>query len=147
MNISATPIGMFVTPFKTPEQIPLEADGSGIEIVIDVSPQHKAILEDIKEYPYITVMHQPHENAEMTRVVTFSEATESNNSMEVHSSEQIKPPALSVLRLKGILGSLMIVEGINILDQTPVLEIKAFVAGFDGCYAECFGWFEETSLG
>ncbi len=145
MNISATPIGMFLTPFKTPERIPLEADGAGIEIVIDVSPQHKAILEDIKEYPYVIVLHQPHGNAEDAPVVTFSEATKSNNSIGVHSTERTKPPALSVLRLKGILGSLVIVEGINILDQTPVLEIKAFVAGFDGCYAERFGWFEETS--
>jgi tRNA (adenine37-N6)-methyltransferase len=60
------------------------------------------------------------------------------------SKEQAKPPALSVLRLKGILGSLVIVEGIEVLDRTPVLEIKAYIAGCDGCYAERFGWVEES---
>jgi len=120
MNISATPIGMFLTPFKTPGQIPLEMHESGTEVVIDVFPQHRALLDDLKEYPYVRVMYAPPKKA-----------------------AQVKPPALSVLRLKGILGSLVIVEGADVLDQTPVLEMKAYIAGCDGCYAERFEWFGE----
>ena len=122
MNISATPIGMFLTPFKTPGQISPETHESSTEVVIDVFPPHRALLDEIKEYHYVSVMYQPHKKM-----------------------EQARPPALSILRLKGILGSLVIVEGADVLDRTPVLEIKAYIAGFDGCYAERFEWFEETS--
>ena len=122
MNISATPIGMFLTPFKTPGQIPLETHGSGTEIVIDVFPQHRALLDNLKEYPYVRVMYVPREKA-----------------------EQANSPALSALRLKGILGSLVIVEGADVLDQTPVLAMEAYMTGCDGCYAERFEWFGETS--
>ena len=122
MNISATPIGMFLTPFKTPGQISLETHESGTEIVIDIFPQHRALLDGLKEYHYVSVMYA-----------------------SPKKTEQAKFPALSVLRLKGILGSLVIVEGADVLDQTPVLAMKAYIAGCDGCYAERFEWSGETS--
>ena len=37
------------------------------------------------------------------------------------------------------------VEGIDVLDHTPVLDIKPYVADFDLCDANRFGWFEGKS--
>lgn len=131
MNVSATPIGMFLKPFKPPGQIPPEAHESGTEVVIDIFPQHKALLADIKKSYYVTVMFQPHKNTEDAHLVTSSDKTERNDNITIPATEQAKQPALSVFRLKGILGSLVIVEGVAVLDRTPVLEIKAYSAGLD----------------
>jgi tRNA (Thr-GGU) A37 N-methylase len=128
MKVSATPVGIFLTPFKTPGQISPEAHKPGTEVVIDIFPQHKALLSDFKEYNYVTVMFPPQKNTEGAHIIASSDQTDN---ITIPSTEQAKRPALSIFRLKGILGSLVIVEGIDVLDRTPVLEINAYSAGFD----------------
>ncbi|MFK5925128.1 MAG: SAM-dependent methyltransferase [Desulfuromusa sp.] len=49
---------------------------------------------------------------------------------------------LSVLKLNSIVGSLLQVENVDILNGTPVLDIKPYVPDFDHVQAERTGWLE-----
>jgi tRNA (adenine37-N6)-methyltransferase len=45
-----------------------------------------------------------------------------------------------VLRLLGVTGSVLQIAGVDLLDGTPVLDIKPYVPAFDSVAAECTGW-------
>ncbi len=49
------------------------------------------------------------------------------------------------MQLKEIVGAKVFLMGIDVLDQTPVIDIKPYVADFDRCKANRFGWFEGKS--
>jgi tRNA (adenine37-N6)-methyltransferase len=51
---------------------------------------------------------------------------------------------LSAVRLLGIAGSILQVEGLDILDHTPLLDLKPYVPAFDAFEAERIGWCAEV---
>ena len=51
---------------------------------------------------------------------------------------------ISVVKLKTIEGSKLIVEGIDILDGTPLLDIKPYIETFDGIKNSSSGWMQAS---
>ena len=60
------------------------------------------------------------------------------------SPKRPNPIGVSVLRLTGCDGATLRVENVDMLDQTPVLDIKPYVPAFDAWQAERIGWFEDV---
>ncbi|MEJ2583007.1 MAG: TrmO family methyltransferase, partial [Acidobacteriota bacterium] len=54
------------------------------------------------------------------------------------------PIGLSIVRLLGIEGSTLRIEGVDLLDGTPVLDVKPFVREFDGETEIRCGWLDEV---
>jgi tRNA-Thr(GGU) m(6)t(6)A37 methyltransferase TsaA len=54
------------------------------------------------------------------------------------------PIGLSIVRLLGIEGNVLRVENVDIVDGTPLLDIKPYVPQFDHTEAERTGWLEAT---
>ena len=52
---------------------------------------------------------------------------------------------LSVVRLKGITGTVLDIEDVDIVDGTPLLDLKPFVPEFDNRVVESAGWFEKRA--
>jgi tRNA (Thr-GGU) A37 N-methylase len=50
------------------------------------------------------------------------------------------PIGLSPVRLLGISGNILNVEGVDILDNTPLLDIKPYLSAFDVFQATRIGW-------
>ena len=145
MKISGSPIGVFLTPFKNVGQMPFQSGGSGIEVVIDIFPQHQTMLNGLKKCHHLIVAYHCHGQGKNGHVETPFRNTDKHGIFASESAKYRKPLGLSLIRLKGILGSLLIVQGIDVLDQTPVLDIKPYINDFDMCDAKRFGWFEEKS--
>ena len=45
-----------------------------------------------------------------------------------------------------MIGNIVTVEGVDVLNNTPVLDIKPYVADFDCCGADRFGWLEGRAV-
>ena len=52
---------------------------------------------------------------------------------------------LSIVRLAGIQGDTIEIEDVDILDETPLLDIKPYVPAFDSYCEEKAGWFDAVS--
>jgi tRNA (Thr-GGU) A37 N-methylase len=51
------------------------------------------------------------------------------------------------VRLLGIMGGTLQVDGLDILDNTPLLDIKPYVPAFDIFQAKRIGWFGNAKGG
>ncbi len=60
------------------------------------------------------------------------------------SPRRPNPIGLSLVRLLGRDGPVLHIEGTDILDGTPLLDIKPYVARFDGVNESRDGWQEEV---
>ena len=54
------------------------------------------------------------------------------------------PIGLSVVRLISIEGNILYIENVDILDGTPLLDIKPYVLEFDRPAVEGVGWLEQA---
>lgn len=53
---------------------------------------------------------------------------------------RLNPIGLSPVRLRGIAGNILQVDGLDILDNTPLLDIKPYIPAFDALEAKRIGW-------
>jgi tRNA-Thr(GGU) m(6)t(6)A37 methyltransferase TsaA len=54
------------------------------------------------------------------------------------------PIGLSVVELENVSGNQLFVSGIDVLDGTPLLDVKPFVPGFNGVEDATIGWLEDS---
>lgn len=69
--------------------------------------------------------------------------TESRGIFAIRAPSRPNSIGFSVVRLLRIEGNILHVEGIDILDGTPLLDIKPYVPKFDSAEAERIGWLED----
>ncbi len=146
MNIAYTPIGYFKTPFTNIKGMPIQpVGGNSIEGMIDVLPEYREGLKDLEGFSHVYVLYHLHEIVGFDLMVKPFLDTARHGIFATRSPKRPNPIGLSVMRLMGVTDSSVMLECIDVLDQTPVIDIKPYVADFDRCNADRFGWFEGKS--
>ncbi|WP_232300326.1 TrmO family methyltransferase domain-containing protein [Desulfonatronovibrio magnus] len=71
--------------------------------------------------------------------------TERRGVFATRSPKRPNSIGLSIVKLTGIKGREVFLENVDILDGTPVLDIKPYVKDFDIWPADRFGWLDEKA--
>lgn len=146
MSITFSPIGYFRTPFTEIKGMPIQPIGAAdIEGHIEVLPDFMAGLKDLEDFSHLIVLYHLHRIAGHELVVQPFLDIEKHGIFATRSPRRPNPVGLSIMRLTGVSGRNVYLQGIDVLDQTPVIDIKPYVADFDQCNADRFGWFEGKS--
>lgn len=104
-------------------------------------PAYAAGLRDLEGFEYVillTYMHQA--TSEPLEVVPFLDSV-AHGVFATRSPIRPNRIGLSVVRLIAIQGSTLRFEGNDMLDGTPVLDIKPYVPAFDARQTDRIGWF------
>ncbi len=104
-------------------------------------PAYAAGLRDLEGFEYVillTYMHQA--TSEPLEVVPFLDSV-AHGVFATRSPIRPNRIGLSVVRLIAIQGSTLRFEGTDMLDGTPVLDIKPYVPAFDARQTDRIGWF------
>jgi len=122
--------------------MPLQPGVDTTESTIEVAPEFADGLLDLDGFSHIWVLSLLHRSrAADLRVVPFLD-TAPRGVFATRSPRRPNSIGLSVVRLLGIEGRAVTVEGLDLLDRTPVLDLKPYVPRFDVREAERIGWFE-----
>lgn len=146
MNITYEPIGFFKTPFHDIKGMPIQPIGAAdVEGTIEVFPEFREGLKDLAGFSHVYVLSHLHEIVGYNLMVKPFLDTERHGIFATRSPKRPNPIGLSVMRLKAVTDDSIILTGVDVLNNTPVLDIKPYVADFDRCNADRFGWFEGKS--
>ncbi|MDJ0764009.1 MAG: tRNA (N6-threonylcarbamoyladenosine(37)-N6)-methyltransferase TrmO [Myxococcota bacterium] len=139
------PIGVIRTPFKeaagTPIQGPLSKDAKGT-VVLD-APYQKG-LDDLDGFSHVTLIYALHRiQAFKLKVKPYLDSTE-RGIFATRSPCRPNPIGITTVRLSGIDGCHLEVNGVDMLDETPLFDIKPAVPDFDWYPKDAVrcGWFE-----
>ncbi len=140
------PIGIILTPFKTPENMPIQpAGGRDIEGVVEIDPRYQKGLCDLEGFSHIyLIYHLHHSQGYSLKVVPFLDS-EKRGLFATRAPRRPNPIGISVVRLKRINGNRLYFCGVDILDGTPLLDIKPCVREFDPTDDVRIGWLEGKS--
>ena len=143
MTISYQPIGTIHSPFEGIEKVPIQpAAAEGIRGTVEVFAEFAAGLQDVHGFSHIILLYHFHrvKQARLT-VVPFLD-DEPRGVFATRAPSRPNPIGLSVVRLLSIEGNVLHIENVDILDATPLLDIKPYVPAFDHHEEERTGWLE-----
>ena len=143
MGRELTPIGVIRTPFATKEDAPIQgAFRPEAEGTVQVLPEYAEGLRDLEGFTHLILLYEFDRAApvELVRQTFLGDVP--------HGLFATRHPArpngigLTVVTLLGIEGTTLRVGGIDVLDGTPLLDIKPYVPRFDSFPDASEGWLE-----
>lgn len=138
------PIGYVHSPVKERKGAPIQSSvASDIRGCIELSPEYEEGLLDLDGFSHIIVLYHFHlsEGCEL-QPVPFAD-DKPHGVFAVRAPKRPNPIGLSILHLDKIDGVTLYVSGLDILDGTPVLDIKPYVEAFDHRPGARSGWLEK----
>ncbi len=144
-DITYKQIGIIHSPFKEPKGIPIQSSAArGIGGTIEVFPEYAEGLEDLDGFSHILLLYHFHMVREsLLKVRPFMDEQE-HGVFSTRAPSRPNPIGISIVRLVGIDGNLLRVRDVDIVDGTPLLDIKPYVPEFDVRAVERKGWLEKN---
>jgi tRNA-Thr(GGU) m(6)t(6)A37 methyltransferase TsaA len=141
-----TPIGTVRSPFHDPRDMPIQPVGArGVRGTIELDPIYAAGLKDLEGFSRIIILYHFHRSEGYSlEVVPFLDKTP-RGIFATRAPRRPNAIGISILRLVAVEGATLTVEDVDILDGTPVLDIKPYVPAFDAYPDERSGWLATTS--
>ena len=144
-NIVYRPIGIIHTPFKELENMPIQPSGAaGVRGTVELFPEFADGLKDLDGFSHLILLYHFHQSRGHKLIVTPFLDSEPRGVFATRAPKRPNPIGLSIVRLVRIRGSTLDIENMDILDGTPLLDVKPYVPEFD--YQEdCrIGWLEQV---
>jgi tRNA-Thr(GGU) m(6)t(6)A37 methyltransferase TsaA len=141
LDFTVIPIGTIHTPFTNLENMPIQPKGAkDVQGCIELLPQYTEGLKDLSGFSHIYLIYQFHKatRTELT-VIPFMDTVPRG----IYSTRSPLRPnhlGLSIVELISISGSTLQIKGIDVLDGTPVFDIKPFIRAFDQINESLSGW-------
>jgi len=137
------PIGVIHTPFETPENMPVQpAGGKDIEGWVVVEPRYEEALADLEGFSHIYLIYHLHRSKGYSLKVIPYLDTEKRGLFATRAPRRPNPIGISVVRLKRVEGNKLHICDLDILDGTPLLDIKPCVREFVAAKGLRIGWLE-----
>jgi tRNA-Thr(GGU) m(6)t(6)A37 methyltransferase TsaA len=145
MEINYRSIGTIHSPHTDIRGMPIQPSGAvGIQGRVEILPEYAAGLKDLDGFSHIILVYHFHRaGPPLLTVVPFMD-TQPRGLFATRAPRRPNPIGLSVVRLLGIEGTTLYVENIDVLDGTPLLDLKPYVPQFDQPAATRIGWLEST---
>jgi tRNA-Thr(GGU) m(6)t(6)A37 methyltransferase TsaA len=138
------PIGVVRSPFREQNGTPIQPSfAEGAEGVIEVDPIYAPALADLVGFERIWVLYVFDRARTYEPLVVPYRDDRPRGLFATRAPGRPNPIGLSALRLLGVEGNRVKVADVDVLDGTPVLDLKPYVPSFDAFPGSRAGWLDE----
>ena len=140
-----TAIGVIRTPYKELTDMPIQPKGAKAVVGrAELNPELKEGLQDLDGFSHVYLIYQFHK-AERTdlKVVPFMDTVERG----VYSTRSPLRPnhiGISIVEITGVEDNIVHLKGVDVLDNTPLLDIKPYIDAFDSVENSRSGWMTKS---
>lgn len=139
-------IGHIRSPFDDVEGMPIQPSGAcGVRGSVVVYPEYAEGLRDLDGFSHVILLYHFHETKGSDLIVTPFLDSRPHGVFATRAPRRPNPIGFSVVRLLEISSNTLNVENIDVLDGTPLIDIKPYVPAFDHHPADRIGWLETNS--
>jgi len=145
MEITFHPIGRIHSPFQNLADMPIQPNGEASSPgTIEIYPDFSAGLKDLDGFSHIILIYYLHKVSQVKLSVTPFLDSEPRGIFATRAPVRPNPIGLSVVPLLKIEGNILFVDQLDVLDGTPLLDIKPYVPEFDEQTGVRIGWLEQA---
>lgn len=140
-------IGIIHSPFSNLEDMPIQPKGAnGIIGTIEVDDQYLAGLADLQGFSHVYLLYRFHMAKRTALTVTpFMDNSQPRGVFATRSPLRPNHLGISIVELLGLEKNIITIQGVDILDGTPLLDIKPYIAAFDAVEESRSGWMQGSS--
>lgn len=140
-------IGVIHTPFSQAEGTPIQSARSKAVGSVVIAPEYADGLEGIEGFSHLILVYCFHlaESSTSLKVKPFLD-DQTHGIFATRFPIRPNPLGLSVVQLTMRTGNILKVTGVDMLDGSPLLDIKPYVPEFDIFSAEHVGWYENRKF-
>jgi tRNA-Thr(GGU) m(6)t(6)A37 methyltransferase TsaA len=143
MDIIYHPIGIIHSPFRDLAGMPIQPAGEASAAgTVEVFPEFIPGLQDLEGFSYIILLYHLHKVSRFSLTITPFLDSKPHGVFATRAPSRPNPIGLSVVKLERIEGYILFVDKLDILDGTPLLDLKPYVPEFDGQLEARIGWLE-----
>lgn len=144
-EITYKPIGVIHSPFKEAPGTPIQPPSAeGIRGTVEIAPEYVDGIRDLEGFSHIILIYHFHLTQGYALEVTPFMDEVPRGLFATRAPRRPNPIGLSVVRLIKVEGVTLYIEGVDIVDGTPLLDIKPYVPQFDAPQPERIGWLAKT---
>ena len=146
IEITYRSIGVLHTPFVELAQMPIQPGGeSSAAGYAEIFPEYAEGLADIDGFSHLILLYHLHKvTACRLRVVPFLDSQE-RGLFSTRAPVRPNPIGISIVELTGVRANRLHFARLDVLDGTPLLDVKPYIPDFDAPTAVRTGWYELAS--
>lgn len=145
MTFDISPIGFIETPFNDLEGMPIQPSGAADvmgTLVLDKSFEQG--LNDLDGFSHIILLYHFHQSKGYKMMVKPFLDDQKRGLFSTRAPRRPNPIGLSIVRLIKREGNRVAIKGIDVLNGTPLIDIKPYVPEFDTKDVSAVGWLEKN---
>jgi len=134
------PIGLIHTPFKDKKEVPIQPFKSKAVGKIEVYKQYQQGLQDINGFSHLILIFKFHKSRGYKLLVKPFLDTKMHGLFSTRAPRRPNQIGISVVKLLDRKNNILTVKGIDVIDKTPLLDIKPYVPEFATKEKVRIGW-------
>jgi len=135
------PIGVVHSPFKVPQDVPIQSVAAeGVMGIVEVAREYVEGLRDVDGFSHLILIYHCHLAQDYSLLVRPFLDERLHGVFSTRAPSRPNPVGVSVVRLTRMEKNVLHIQDVDIIDGTPLLDIKPFVPEFDQRKAERIGW-------
>ncbi len=131
-------IGIIRSKYRSREQAPFQ--GKGVSRIL-IDPEYGKGLKDVESFSHIHVLYYLHKSNSYTLSVRTPWDSSLHGIFATRTPNRPSPVGYAAARLIERKGRELVVEGLDAIDGTPVIDIKPYIPKVD-CKKANSGWLE-----
>ena len=140
-NINFRQIGTIHTPFREAAGMPIQPPGAkGANGRVEVFPEYSDGLKDIEGFSHIILLFYFHKSEGFKLQVSPFLEQEIHGVFAVRAPRRPNPVGISIVKLERREGNILFIDNPDIIDGTPLLDIKPYIPDFDSYPDAVPGW-------
>jgi tRNA (adenine37-N6)-methyltransferase len=144
--IELKPIGTIHSPFKELSGMPIQPAGAAdVKGTIEVFEEFREGLKDLDGFSHLILLYHFHQSKGFDLSVVPFLDKENRGLFSTRAPRRPNPVGLSIVQLEKVEDLVLHINNVDILDGTPLLDIKPYVPDFDVQAGVRTGWLDKTS--
>ena len=143
MEITYTPIGVIHSPFTDTADMPIQTAGAaGVQGTVEIFPEYAAGLQDLAGFSYIILLYHFHRSKASSLLVRPFLDRQPRGVFATRAPRRPNSIGISVVKLVEVVDQELRIEYVDVLDGTPLLDIKPYIPEVDAHTVARVGWLE-----
>jgi tRNA (adenine37-N6)-methyltransferase len=140
-EIHYKPIGRIHSPFQDIQGMPIQPSGArGVAGTVELFPEYSEGLKDIEGFSHVILLYHFHLSTDYALQVKPFLDDSIHGVFATRAPKRPNAIGLSVVRLVNVTSNIVHIEDVDVIDGTPLVDIKPYVPEFDVRQAERIGW-------
>lgn len=142
--VTFKPIGIINSPFTKTGGMPIQPAGAaGVNGTVEVFPEFSDGLQDIEGFSHIILVYYFDRSEDFKLKVSPFLENEVHGVFAVRAPKRPNPIGISIVELLKRENNILYIDNPDMLDGTPLLDIKPYIPDFDAYPDAVAGWQEK----